>query len=364
MTAKNRLLWLSFVALQLLVYARVSAEPYIAVRTGLKCEACHVNPTGGGLRTAFGDAYAQTELPAKQIHTPWGLWTGNIGKVLRIGGDLRDEATVTQTPHTPTIDQFQLEQARFYLEASVVPDRLLFYVDEQVAPGGALNREAYALYWSAGHDWYVKAGQMYLPFAFRLADQSAFVYQVSGISMERPDQGMEVGWMRGHWDTQLTVSNGTAGGGVTSQGKEYGLQASYVQSRWRFGLAANEDDVAAGRDRVFGAFGGLRTGPVVWLGEADMIEDRSVPFVGRTQAATLLEADWLVSRGSNLKVTMEFLDPNRSVHNNGENRWSLVYEYFPVQFLQLRAGVRYYDGPPQVDVEHTKFFFVQLHGFF
>ena len=62
-----------------------------------------------------------------------------------------------------------------YLSANVIPDRLLFYVDEQVAPGSALNREAWGMLWSADHTWYLKAGQMYLPFGLRLQDQSAFV---------------------------------------------------------------------------------------------------------------------------------------------------------------------------------------------
>jgi hypothetical protein len=35
-----------------------------------------------------------------------------------------------------------------------------------------------------------------------------------------------------------------------------------------------------------------------------------------------------------------------------------------VQFVQLRAGVRYSDGTPQLDSEHTRRYFVELHGFF
>jgi hypothetical protein len=175
---------------------------------------------------------------------------------------------------------------------------------------------------------------------------------------------VEFGWLRGRWDAQLAVSNGTAAGPVTNQGKQYSGQLIYVESAWRLGLAANYNDAAVGARIAYGLFAGLRTGPVVWLGEADMVEDRSFPTGTRTTAATLLEADWLIARGNNLKVTSEFLDPNRDVGNNGQTRWSVVYELTPIQFVQLRAGVRYSDGIRQVDTQHTKLYFVQLHGFF
>ena len=351
------------------VAVRAHAEPYLAVQTGLKCGVCHVNPTGGGLRTAYGDVFAQTLMPQTHLDTGNDVWTGDINKWLRIGGDLRFDGTVTQAPNTPIAKAFALEQTRVYLEASVIPERLLVYVDEQVAPGGALNREAYGLYWSADHSWYVKAGQMYLPFGLRLQDQTAFIQTVSGINMTTPDQGVEFGWERGHWDAQFTVSNGTAGGTSTDNGKQYSGQLQWVDSRYRVGTAANFNNKSEGNKSAFALFGGVRTGPIEWLLQGEYIDDKSAQeggttVAGQRQVASLVEANWAIMRGNNLKITEEFYDPDRSVPNDNQTRWSAVYEWTPIQFAQLRGGVRYQDGIPQIDTQHTKLYFFEVHGFF
>lgn len=354
----------AFLALAILVATRAHAEPYIATREGFKCEVCHVNPTGGGLRTDFGDVFAQTQLPAKRVRSDWGLWTGHVTQWLRVGGDLRYNATFTHVPGASTVNHLEMQQTRVYAEAEVIPNRLLFYTDEQVAPGSPVNHEAYALYWSANHDWYVKAGRMYLPFGFRFEDQSAFVYDVSTFSMYAPEDGVELGWLGGHWDAQFDISNGNFADRFLARGRGYGLQMSYVMSGWRVGLAANDQDFPVGRRHVYGLFGSTRTGPVVWLGELDAIENEFGSTRDTTQAAILLEGDWLIAPGNNLKLTMERYDPERSVPNNGEARWSLVYELTPVQFVQLRAGVRDYYGPTAIPGERSRLIFVQLHGFF
>jgi hypothetical protein len=340
------------------------AEPYLAVQMGFKCTQCHVNPTGGGLRSVFGDVFAQTILPAAHLDTGGDNWNGDLGHYLRVGGDLRFDAQVTQVRHASSNQEFSLEQARVYLEANVIPDRLIAYVDEQVAPGGALNREGYVLYWSASHDWYLKAGQMYLPFGFRLQDQTAFILTATGINMTTPDQGVEFGWERGHIDAQLAVSNGTAGGPVTSDGKQYSTQFSWVQSVWRIGAAANYNAQSGGSKRAFGLFGGLRTGPISWLAQAEITDDESIPKDQGKQLATLLEANWLIARGHNLKITDEFLNPNRAVPNGEETRVSLVYEWTPIQFAQIRTGFRWNDGIPQDPAEHQRLYFIELHGYF
>jgi hypothetical protein len=342
------------------------AEPYLAVQNGFKCSQCHVNPTGGGMRNTFGNVFAQTLMPMKHLDMGGEAWTGALNSFIGIGGNLRYDWTLTDVRNQPSVNQFSMEQTRVYLDATVIPNRLLVYADEQIAPGGATNQEAWAMYWSANHDWYVKAGQMYLPFGFRLQDQTAYVQQVSGINMTAPDKAIELGYLKGNWDAQIDISNGTAGGPVVSNGKQYTGQLSWVQPIWRVGLALDLNDAAAtGRRTSYGLFGGLKTGPIAWLAEADVVVDHTTPNGLRT-AGGLLEADWLITQGMNLKITAEQYAPNLdvSIRRNGQTRWSVVYEFTPIQFLQLRAGIRYYDGIPQADAQHEQLYFVQLHAFF
>ena len=56
--------WIGFSLFALVVSASVNsvAEPYIALQTKLQCSVCHVNPTGGGMRTAFGQSFANNQL--------------------------------------------------------------------------------------------------------------------------------------------------------------------------------------------------------------------------------------------------------------------------------------------------------------
>ena len=358
----------ALLALLLLACAAAHAEPYLAVAYGYKCGQCHVNPTGGGERNTFGEIFSQTTLPAEHIDTGTDIWTGALNKFIAIGGDVRYQFEAQQVPGQTTTNQFDLEQARAYLSVNVIPDRLLLYADEQVAPGQALNREAWGMFWWGEHTWYVKAGQMYLPFGLRLQDQTAFVKQVTGINMTTPDNGMELGYEHGPWDAQLAISNGTAAAAPTSNGKEESLQGQYVSNHWRFGLAANFNDANPdGSREMYGMFGGLHTGPIAWLLEADAIDDHSRPpgpGGQQRQLVGLLEANYAIRRGNNLKITYEYFDPDRDVSHDQQTRWSFVYEWTPVQFLQVRGGARLNDGIPQAPDQHLHLYFVELHGFF
>jgi hypothetical protein len=129
-------------------------------------------------------------------------------------------------------------------------------------------------------------------------------------------------------------------------------------------MSFNSNDSDAGDRQMQNVFFGLRTGPVVWLGELDFISDDVPGAPSRDAIAGLLEGNWLFRKGHNLKVSYEYLDPNDSISEDHQVRWSLLWEYTPMQFLQGRLGARFYDGIPQVDVQNRDEFFIELHGFF
>jgi hypothetical protein len=342
-----------------------AAEPYLAAREGLKCMACHVNPTGGGMRTAFGNIYAQNQLAVERIDTAnYGQWLDSASNLLTLGGDLRSAATYTSVPHEGATSAFATEEMRLYVAANVIPDRLLVYADERIAPGAAYNREAYARLGFRGGRYYLKAGQMYLPYGLRLQDDSAFVRQVPGINYSTPDNGVEFGYEGDSSTTQLAITNGSAGGPESDPGKQYSLRSEYVRHAWRVGSSVNANDSSAGQRRMGNVFGGLRTGTVTWLAEADYVVDDGFATGRRRLWASLLEANWLVRQGHNLKLTGEHFDPDLQLRHDEQNRYSLSWEYTPFQFLQVRSGLRIYDGIPQNDLQNRRAAFVELHGFF
>jgi hypothetical protein len=341
--------------------APVGAEPYLAVQEGYKCNVCHVNPTGGGLRNDFGITYAKVLLPAETIDAV-NSWTGRIGDHVRIGGDLRADWTRNTAPNTPTAQSFALEQFRLYGDVTLIPDRLGIYIDEQVAPNGAQNEEAYVRYGTATNGFYVKGGQFYLPFGWRLQDQTAFVREVTAINMTTPDKGIEIGYEKTAWSAQFDVTNGA---GNTGTGSNYQIttQVVYTKPIWRVGIAGSSTKSNLGDRRVGGLFAGLKTGPIAWLAEGDIVHDDSYPG-GRTLVAGLLEGNWRLLKGHNLKVTAEYYDPDRSVRENQQTRYSLVYEYTPIPFLQLRAGYRHYFGIPQNNAQNQQLILAEVHGYF
>lgn len=336
------------------------AEPYFAVLKGVKCGSCHTSASGGGKRTAYGNVFAQAELPGRTLDLG-KLWTGEIGKYFSVGGDLRGGWDRLDVPGQDSTSDTALEEFLGYVEIKPFPRYLTLYVDARLRPDDPLVREKYARLTLPNGRWWARAGKFFLPWGFRLEDDGAFVRQVSGINYNTPDNGWEAGYERGPWTAQLAVTRGTAGGREVDSGKQYSLRVARVRPTWRVGGSFNFNDAKVGDRQMQNLFAGLRTGPVSWLAELDYIVDESTPTGRRISQASFLEANYGYRKGHNLKATFEWYDPDDAVSEDERNRISLVWEYSPIQFVQARIGYRNYGGIPQNAVQNREAWFAELH---
>lgn len=350
----------------LIALCRVAgAEPYLAVFKGMQCSSCHSHPAGAGKRVVYGNVFAQTELAERRLGDPSAkLWTGEVTSWLSVGANVRGGYDAVDVPGFGADSDVDLTRATVYLEASLIPNRLSLYLDEKVAPDDVDERELYLKLKTRDSRFFIAAGQFFLPYGLRLQDDSAFVRRATGVNFFQPDRGVQLGFESGPWSTQASLTNGTGSGPLLESTDRLSFVAQYVKQRWRAGASFSATDSPVGDRKMQNVFFGLRTGPVAWLGELDFISD-DVPGSGSVDAlAGLIEGNWMYRQGHNLKVSYEYLDPDDDISEVHQVRWSVLWEYSPIQFLQARFGARFYDGIPQVPFQDRDEYFIELHAFF
>jgi hypothetical protein len=251
-----------------------------------------------------------------------------------------------------------LSRATVYAEVRLVPSLLSVYVDQKIAPDGSDNREAYVLLKPQQGKFTVKAGQMFVPFGLRLQDDSTFVRQATGVNFLTPDDGIELGLELATWSAQVAVIQGASG-----SDDQVSASAVYVQPKWRVGASVNMSEDASGDREMQSVFAGLKTGPISWLAEVSLVKDES-PFRDRDLYATLVEGNWRLRKGHNLKAGYEFLEPDGDRDEDEQERYSFIWEYNPIQLVQSRIGVRRYNGIPNIAISNRDELFAELHVYF
>ncbi|MGI9326792.1 MAG: hypothetical protein ACR2PZ_16350 [Pseudomonadales bacterium] len=339
----------------LLAALPVLAEPYLAVRAGQSCGSCHTNPTGGGQRSVYGNIYSQQQIAANDSSLG-EAWTGEFAQRITFGANARASATQFELDDRDDNLDFGVDRATLYLGGRV-NQHVSIYLDQQVAPGGSLNREAWLKV--SNNALYLKAGKLFLPFGWRLEDDSAFVREATGVTMTAGDDGIELGYETTRFNAQFAVTNGNGGAAERDDGKLFTLRAVAMTPMGQIGVSALRNDTDFDDRRAYGLFAGLRTGAIAWLLEYDRVKDRPVAASSQEQDVLLLEANWLLSKGHNLKLTLESasFDDDRDTNKRG----SLVYEYSPWVYSQLRLGVRVRDGEKTSALANSEEAFVQLH---
>jgi hypothetical protein len=368
-----------FLIAALVVAGAARAEPRFAARTGLPCSVCHVNPAGGGLRTAYGrDVFEKQQLTlGPGSDAVQGLdFDPRVSDRFTIGGDFR-LASIAQPKRssnppapqpetlfikTPTKFTFFPMQADVYMGAEISRHVTLF---TDVGANGSF--EAFGLLHDLPGGTYLKAGYFIPPYGTKLPNHTAAMRQPIGFQPTGKDAGVEIGLTRPWLDAQVAIQNGELGSPLDqslrpSVSARLALIHDFGPLKLTFGPSFrwNPFDVqvtdTGGNQKTLtsievqeGAFLWLALGRLTYIGEFDfhIKEDatklnaqnkatRSGPFVAYNELMLL------AARGVDFGVTWEFMD--RDIYSGGESlqRFGVQGSVFPAAFTEVQAFVRYY----------------------
>lgn len=362
-------------ALLLLCAGPAEALPRFAARTGMTCGTCHINPTGGGMRTDF----ARNVFARQWLATSTGPAADvDLGEHVAVGGDLRAGYLFLDAPRPELVDtaSFALMQADLYVWAEPTPG-LAFYLDKG-AYGGF---EAFALVRPFGRpdhrDFTIKAGRFVVPFGLRDVNHASYVREGVGFGTADRDSGVEVGLASGRTTAQVSITNGTYGDaffdtGGTEDPRPYDLAVSgrfttqprlgplrtllEASASWNRNVAQQNPlfasalfvgdqtaQIGQGLNEQRATVGiGVALGRLEYRGELVVVRDNFRgddlrTLWGYTSAQTL---GAVVLPGLEVAATYEFADADAEFARGRVERVGASIEWFPVPGLEVSLLAR------------------------
>jgi len=396
MRARQLIVLTALVTASLLGPPAVRGEPYFMVRSGAKCNDCHVNQTGGGMRTAFAHIHARDILrDLNFLPLPSGVKPLNpqVHERVRLGLNLRVRDTMIfedrrdrrgRVPNNEAFrsrvrsNEIDVNQFLAFGLVDLWPDVLQFYVDEDLN-GGANNREVMGIIrgflpWDA----YVKFGRLFPTYGLRVQDDQAFIRARSGFTFQNPDDGAEMGFAPGPFFVATSITNGIEGDrDLQATVNGYGVFEDVPVVR---NVLAGASFARQSSERwVAGLYGGANLWRFTGLGEFDLIDDRTFERVTATDAggrefvvdrvptatskdqfAAYAELNFLLLDWLNLRGTFDFV---KVAGDRDQTRYAVGLEPFLNRFLQPRLQYRINNGPPGMPDLNTAELLFELHMF-
>ncbi len=375
-----------------LLMVNAFSEPYMAVRSGLKCVVCHVNVTGGGKRTEYGVQYGFYKLNMEQVK-PNGLpfFGGRVNKNVSVGANFRmvngismkydpdvpadvpaDSASVATFKKSYTKDAkynpFVFKESNVYFQFDLIPEKFIFYWDQDI---NSKMREGWSMYRFDKLNGYIKAGFMLLPYGWRIInDESPFIRDgnVTDFSYGKRGTAIEFGIEPGPLSLVVNITDNA----------RWSAMPQVVFPRGRVGLSlARLTKINSGGflgdNYNYGLFGGVNFGRFTILAEVDAWARKDVELgIDVHDLGLFLENNLHIVDGLSFKTIFEFQDPNTdllgneygiSYLRNGRSRLTLGVEAFPIPYLKLVALYAMASDIPESAFNQDQIIF-KIHTFF
>lgn len=324
----------------LILCSSASALPKFASRLGLSCKSCHVNPTGGGLRNAFGTSYGQEDLPIPTWREDFALeeFSTQLNENISVGANFRTLYFYQQTSPTTSRNSFFQMQSDLYLSARLAKKTVLY-----LNRGNGSRFEAFGIAGVLPMDGYIKAGWFVPNFGIRVDDHNIFTRDKTAFAFGGgQDAGVEVGFSPAFFDFTVGIMNGAMADRDDNSLKsllargEARLTLSGVHLRGGGSYYNNANP--AGVRTYLGVHGIASVGGnLTVLGEFIQRRDFSNATRIKTYANILyVEANYLLMQGVDAKVGYEFFDPDTKYTTGTESRIVIGLELYPISGVELR----------------------------
>ncbi|MBX2990890.1 MAG: hypothetical protein KIT19_05520 [Phycisphaeraceae bacterium] len=355
----------SFLLMCFLVAETSFSLPRFASRTGAKCQSCHVNPSGGGMRQAFGLQYGREALPVPTWSEELGLddFSTKLSEFVSIGADVRTLFYAQQIPDSATGGSVT-NNAFFQMQGDVYMNfrlarKVSIYIDKGIYSGF----EIFGLLSILPANGHIKIGKFVPNYGTKVDDHRTFIRDQTGFSPERGRSeltGGEVGISPGPVSITAGVYNaadGFGGGGSSNKAFLGRAEGIFKLSEDLFlGLGGNvfsREGSSGSQTTLFGGIGSLSYGDLTISGEVDWIRNK-VAGTTTTGLVSYVEAGYVVTTGVDLKFIYEFYDPNIDVKAGAVSRYSFGFEFFPVSGVEVRPVYRISHEDP-VDLKNNEF---------
>jgi hypothetical protein len=315
------------------------ALPRYTARYGQKCALCHVNPSGGGLRTLYASQkLIPDEIAWSKGDSTWKAPEPKIGKQLLVGTDFR-EMHIGSDQVAQRLNFF-LMQADLYLAFQLEP-RVTLYYDR----GRSDSYELFGLGYLTPI-LYLKAGRFEPSYGWKFDDHTMYVRSQLGFNPPAyTDVGVEGGWSPGPVDIQVDVLNGSFGTISDTDPKHAAsINAMY---RWHAGAmgaaigASGYYHPGVGQDLdMAGPYGYVTVGRLTWVGEGDVIRNKADGAPEVQSVAASNELTCALTKGFDAMGTYDFYDPDRKLGTGAKSRWGGGLYFYPRPYMTLQGIAR------------------------
>jgi len=334
MTTSAAVKWHLVLAASLLLGSGAQALPRYSARYEQNCALCHVNPSGGGMRSE----YATRELIPKefaigQSATP--MIDTHLGKYLTFGTDFRElYLASSQVAGGLSPQGFFPMQGDVYFALQLDPRYMLYY-----SHGLTNTYEAFGFAHVLPWDGYIKAGKFVPPYGWRFDDHTMYVRADEGFTPPAiSDGGVEVGFAPKFGDLRVAVVNGSRGSQLDVDRRlstivNLSARFKVLKTSGSLGIAWLTQPGITEDQNNAGLFGYLTAWKLTWVGQADLLRTDPIRAPATTAFVTSHEWTALVRQGIELKGTYDFFDPDRSLASGARSRWGAGCAVMPRSFL-------------------------------